>query len=93
MGVWLMYCLVMSSSYAGNLKAYLTTPAYSNPIDTLQQVFCLYLILFIFKKYKAGFKNKLSNACSTNYPSGKNQDKLLLMKISGLVQFFVIKDN
>ncbi len=38
MGMWILYCLVMSSSYAGNLKAYLTTPAYSSPIDTLEQV-------------------------------------------------------
>lgn len=38
MGIWILYCLVMSSSYAGSLKAYLTTPAFSSPIDTLQQV-------------------------------------------------------
>ena len=37
-GIWILYCLIMSQSYAGNLKAYLTTPAYSEPIDTLEQV-------------------------------------------------------
>ena len=36
--VWILFCLIMTQSYAGNLKAYLTTPAYSEPIDTLQQV-------------------------------------------------------
>ena len=36
--VWILYCLVMSRSYDGNLRAYLTTPAYSEPIDTLEQV-------------------------------------------------------
>ena len=35
---WLMYCFIISQGYAGCLKAVLTTPAYSNPIDTLQQV-------------------------------------------------------
>lgn len=35
---WLLYCLIISQGYAGSLKAYLTTPAFSNPIDTLQQV-------------------------------------------------------
>ena len=36
--VWILYCLIITQSYAGNLKAYLTTPAYSKPIDTLQEV-------------------------------------------------------
>ena len=39
---WLLYCLIISQGYAGSLKAYLSTPAFSNPIDTLQQVSCLF---------------------------------------------------
>ena len=35
---WLLYCLIISQGYGGSLKAYLSTPAFSDPIDTLQQV-------------------------------------------------------
>ena len=35
---WILYCLIISQGYGGSLKAYLSTPAFSNPIDTLQQV-------------------------------------------------------
>ena len=35
---WILYCLVISQGYGGSLKAYLSTPAFSNPIDSLQQV-------------------------------------------------------
>ena len=37
-GFWLLYCLVMSASYGGNLTTYLTTPTYSKSINTLQEV-------------------------------------------------------
>ena len=37
-GVWIFYCLVVSSSYAGNLKAFLTNPSYTKPIGTLKEV-------------------------------------------------------
>lgn len=36
LAVWILYCLVISASYSGNLKAYLTTPSYSKNIDSLQ---------------------------------------------------------
>jgi hypothetical protein len=36
--VWIFYCLVMSSSYAGSLKAYMTTPGSTSPIDSLYEV-------------------------------------------------------
>ena len=39
-GVWLIYCIVISSSYAGNLMAFMTTPSLTSPINTLRQV-CL----------------------------------------------------
>ena len=35
---WILYCLIISQAYGGSLKAYLSKPAFSNPIDTLQQV-------------------------------------------------------
>ena len=37
-GVWVLYCLVASSSYAGNLKAFLTTPSFTKSINTLAEV-------------------------------------------------------
>ena len=37
-GVWIIYCLIISSAYSGNLKAYLTTPMYSDPINSLKDV-------------------------------------------------------
>ncbi len=30
--------MIVSASYAGNLKAYLTTPAFTSPINTLAEV-------------------------------------------------------
>ena len=36
--IWLIYCLILSQSYAGSLKAFLTSPQRSEPIDTLEQV-------------------------------------------------------
>ena len=36
--MWLIYCIVISSSYAGNLMAFMTTPSLTSPIDTLKQV-------------------------------------------------------
>nr|XP_040569314.1 glutamate receptor ionotropic, delta-2-like [Lepeophtheirus salmonis] len=36
--VWFIYCFVMSAAYGGELKAYLTTPTFSNPINTLEDV-------------------------------------------------------
>ena len=36
--VWVLYCLIITQGYAGSLKAYLTTPAYTDAIDTLEQV-------------------------------------------------------
>ena len=37
---WILYCFVISTGYGGTLKAFLSTPAFSNPINTLQQVSC-----------------------------------------------------
>ena len=37
-GVWILYCFVISASYSGSLKAFLTTPEYGSPIDTLRDV-------------------------------------------------------
>ncbi len=37
-GVWFAYCLVMSSSYSGALKAYMTTPTFTAAINTLKGV-------------------------------------------------------
>jgi len=37
-GAWILYCLILSSSYSGNLKAFLTTPGIGLPIDTLKDV-------------------------------------------------------
>ena len=37
-GVWILYCLIISNSYGGSLKAFLTSPQRTNPIDTLEQV-------------------------------------------------------
>ena len=36
--VWSLYCLVISSAYAGNLMAFMTTPSFTYPINTLRQV-------------------------------------------------------
>ena len=30
--------MIMGASYSGNLKAYLTTPVYTQPIDTLKKI-------------------------------------------------------
>ena len=37
-GVWIIYCLIISSGYSGNLKAYLTTPSFTQPMTTLKDV-------------------------------------------------------
>lgn len=37
-GVWMLYCLLITSAYTGNLKAFLTNPGLTSPIDTLQDV-------------------------------------------------------
>ena len=34
----ILYCFVISASYSGSLKAFLTTPEYGSPIDTLRDV-------------------------------------------------------
>ena len=36
--VWILYCLVIGSSYTGNLKAHLTTPTFTQPINSLAEV-------------------------------------------------------
>ena len=36
--VWIMYCLILATSYAGTLKAFLTTPSYTKPISSLKDV-------------------------------------------------------
>lgn len=36
--IWILYCFVIGSAYSGSLKAFLTTPGYSSPIDTLADV-------------------------------------------------------
>ena len=35
---WLIYCFIISSAYAGNLKAFLTTKIVSKPINTLEEI-------------------------------------------------------
>lgn len=37
-GIWILYCFVIGSAYSGSLKAFLTTPGYSSPIDSLGDV-------------------------------------------------------
>ena len=37
-GVWIIYCLIISSAYSGNLKAFLTTPSFSDPMNSLKDV-------------------------------------------------------
>ena len=36
--VWILYCLVIGSSYTGNLRAFLITPSFTDPINTLKEV-------------------------------------------------------
>ena len=36
--VWILYCLVISSSYCGNLRAFLITPTLTEPINYLSDV-------------------------------------------------------
>ena len=38
-GVWLIYCIILSSSYAGNLEAFMMTPSLTSPINTLREVY------------------------------------------------------
>ena len=35
---WILYCLVISASYSGELRAYMINPSFTSPISTLQQV-------------------------------------------------------
>lgn len=37
-GIWILYCFVIGASYSGSLKAFLTNPGYSSPINTLGDV-------------------------------------------------------
>ena len=37
-GIWILYCFIIGASYSGNLKAFLTNPGYSAPIDSLRNV-------------------------------------------------------
>jgi hypothetical protein len=37
-GIWILYCFVIGSAYSGSLKAFLTTPGYSSPIESLGDV-------------------------------------------------------
>lgn len=34
----MMYCLVIASSYSGNLKAFLTTPKYTKSLRSLEEI-------------------------------------------------------
>ena len=36
--VWILYCVIISASYSGSLKAFLTLPVYQPPIDNLKDV-------------------------------------------------------
>ena len=38
LAAWVLFCMVMGASYTGNLKAYLTTPSFTEPIDSLEQI-------------------------------------------------------
>ena len=37
-GSWLLFCFILSSSYAGNLKGNLTKPIYSKEIETKEDI-------------------------------------------------------
>ncbi len=45
LAVWVLYCFILATSYAGNLKAFLTTPEYTKPINTLAEVNVLTLLI------------------------------------------------
>ena len=36
--VWILYCMILANAYGGNLKAWLTYPEKSKPINTLSDV-------------------------------------------------------
>ena len=36
--IWILYCVIISASYSGSLKAFLTLPVYQPPIDNLNDV-------------------------------------------------------
>ena len=36
--IWILYSLVITSSYMGNLRAFLITPTFTEPINTLAEV-------------------------------------------------------
>ena len=35
---WIIYCLIMASSYGGNLKSTMTKPMFTKAIETVQDV-------------------------------------------------------
>lgn len=35
---WLIYCLVISESYSGNLKAFLTKPGFTKSAESIEDV-------------------------------------------------------
>ena len=34
----MLYCLILGASYGGNLRAFLTTPGFLDPLDSLAEV-------------------------------------------------------
>ena len=38
LSVWILFCLTLGASYSGSLKAFLTTPGYTKPINSLEEV-------------------------------------------------------
>ena len=38
LGSWILFCLIIGSSYSGGLKAHLTTPTYTKPIESLKEI-------------------------------------------------------
>ena len=38
LGAWILYCFVVGAAYNGNLRSFLITPEYYDPIETLKDV-------------------------------------------------------
>ena len=38
MGTWILACFIITAGYGGTLRAFLTQPSYSKPIDNFQEV-------------------------------------------------------
>ena len=38
LGIWILFCLIIGVAFNGNLRSFLITPEYSNPIETLEDV-------------------------------------------------------